>query len=221
MTSDTNRLILSIAHRPMQDDVLEELIAETSTSSKRILAEIESAAQREPKNTQRHTLHVLLTGSPCITLPGKSLDDWDTKWTSGERIFAKYINAIGLNKFHRVPRQGEARLNGKLVDVKQNDFTYDETASVKEQLEKELLWIAINVKQHFNLYASAPVSDVVILYPISNENEGDDSDHDPQQGEDEIVGTINHIFQKEWTQKDGPLAGIEITVQTVKAHPDL
>jgi hypothetical protein len=226
---ESNRLILSIAHRPLPNDLLDKLINETASKSKQLLAEMEMTSNHHGTNPiSKQTLHVLLTGSPSITVPGRTYDDWETKWTPGEHIFAKFIDRVGLQKFHRLPRKGEPRLNGKLVDVKQNDFEIDLDGGgslVEEQLRNELLWIAINVKQHFNLYAKAPVSDVVILYPFDHTSvDGDDDDGDGGQGQismgaNEIASTINNIFHKEWSETEGPLGGVQISIQIVSVDP--
>ncbi len=104
------------------------------------------------------------------------------------------------------------------MDVKQNDFqVHLEDGTVKEQLRNELVWIAINVKQHFNLYASAPVIDAIILYPFDVEGEDNyaDADTDDGMGRDMIASTIHDIFQKEWAEKEGPLNGVQISIQIV------
>ena len=219
---DRNRLILSIAHRPLPNELLDVLINETCAKSKHQLGSMESTStMRDEENITNFipTLHVLLTGSPKVTAPGKSFDDWETKWTSGERIFSKFISEMGLERFHRLPRSGEVRLNGKLVDVKKNDFEFSsDRGSVKEQLKKELRWIAINVLQHFNIYAKAPVSDAIILYPYYESQDSFDSDDDMNEKKmekDEILSTMNEIFREEWSETNGPLGGVNVTIQMV------
>jgi hypothetical protein len=245
-----NRLILSLAHRPLTHDALEELIDHTASRSIQVLQELEEEKsqnstiserrddcntipsksnvkdskveqqeeqQQQQQQQENHkqppffdnrnpTAHVLLTGSPCITQPGRTFDTWETQWTPGEQILGQYIQKVGLHHFHRIPKDGEVRLNGKLVDVKQKDFTVFEC--LEEQLLREFHWVADNVKQHFNLYATIPVSEAVILYPEGFVEEEEIAVQD-------VVDMIRRVFQNEWSHKKGPLMGARIRVETV------
>lgn len=224
MTSLKNRLILSLAHRPLTGKLLDALVDETCIKSNNQLSELENGQKEqteledqsyhsihEEKNNENWrysnpTVHVLLTGSPYVTQPGLSFDEWEkAKWTTGEKVLSKFINAVGLQKFRRSIKKNEVRLTGKLVDVRHKDFRRYET--LETQLSKELIWIANNVKHYFKFYAAAPVSEATIIYPV--EYAGGDMDVQ------EVVSMIHGIFEEQWTEKDGPLSGVKINVQIV------
>jgi hypothetical protein len=145
-----------------------------------------------------------------VTQPGRSFDNWETvQWTPGEQVLSKFIDTVGLHKFHRLPKEGEVRLNGKLVDVKQKDFTIHE--GTETQLRKELTWIAYIVKQHFNLYATAPVSDATIIIPAEYAND--------EMDVQEVLKILKEIFDREWSGMKGPLRKVKINLQIV-TRPD-
>lgn len=229
-TNFKNRLVLCLAHRPLQPNELDNLISEAVTSSHNYKAELEqeqakglhaSTNNEQKENTPNSnttqiemsasyknlnpTVHCLITGSPDVSAPGKSFDDWETRWTPGERILSKFIEKIGLQNFHRLPKQGEVRLNGKLVDVKQKNFEI--YTSEVEQLMKEYTWIAENVKQHFNLYATKAVSEAVVLCPSRFEGDNEEMV--------DLAHMLQEIFDQEWTKKEGPLHGVVVKVKTV------
>jgi len=224
-----NRLILSLAHRPLTGELLDALVDETSVKSKNLLSELENEQKEqqsaledqschitheEQQNAdwryKNPTVYVLLTGSPYVTQPGLSFDDWEiARWTPGEQVLSKFTSTVGLHTFRRLPKKGEVRLLGKLIDVKTKNFTRYKT--LETRLIKELTWIADTVAQYFNLYAAAPVSEATIMYPVEYAG----ADMDVQ----EVVSIIHGIFEKQWTEKNGPLSGIKIHVQTV-AIPD-
>ena len=219
-----NKLVLSLGHRPLKPDLLNKIIDETTSEANRKLANLQdqvdqlTASENHAINSNNGaigyamaseenlnpTVHVLLTGSPQVTKPGRSFDDWETKWTAGEKILSKFIDKIGLQNFHRLPKDGEARMNGKLVDVKQNDFSNSDSAST--QLKRELSWIATNVAQHFNLYAKSPVSEATILYPVDDHCE---------INERELSSMIMKIYNTEWSEKKGPLNGVKVNIRMV------
>lgn len=222
MTTLNNRLVLSLAHRSLSGMILNALVEETAAKTKNELSELQHElnehtqyyhCHHEQKNSpdpdfieaKHPTVHVLLTGSPYVTQPGRSFDNWETVWTPGEQVLSKFIDTIGLNKFHRLPKEGEVRLNGKLVDVKQKDFTIYE--GIETQLRKELTWIADNVKQHFNLYATTPVSEATILFPVEYASN--------EMGVQDVMEMLKDIFEREWSCKKGPLHGVKINLQIV------
>jgi len=227
MTTLKNRLILSLAHRSLGGDILDSLVEETALKTKNILSELQDVLNKHNQDNVDHhehkngsdsdfveaknpTVHVLLTGSPYVTQPGRSFDNWETvQWTPGEQVLSKFIDTVGLHKFHRLPKEGEVRLNGKLVDVKQKDFTIHE--GIETQLRKELTWIAYIVKQHFNLYATAPVSDATIIIPA--EYASDEMDVQ------EVLKILKEIFDREWSGMKGPLCKVKINLQIV-TRPD-
>jgi len=228
MASLKNRLILSLAHRPLTGELLDALVDETCIKSNNQLSELEHGQKEqteledqsyhsihEEKNNENWrysnpTVHVLLTGSPYVTQPGLSFDEWETaKWTTGEQVLSKFISTVGLQKFRRSAKKGEVRLTGKLIDVRHKDFRRYDT--LETQLSKELIWIANNVKHYFKFYAAAPVSEATIIYPV--EYAGGDMDVQ------EVVSMIHGIFEEQWTETNGPLSGVKINVQIV-AIPD-
>lgn len=215
-----HRLILSIAHRPLPNNLLNKLIQETSSKSKQMIEEMEGESYGCDIGEERDnkTVHVLLTGSPSCTQPGRFFKDWETSWSTGEVIFAKFINKLGLQYFNCIPEPGGVRLYGKLVDVKQTDFRYFSSSSSStppsssddhgQQLHRELVWIAKYVKSYFKLYALTHVSELIIIYPFgtnyhNNDNNTDEKkegdmhnniDIDPQ----DLQNEVNAIFEREW-----------------------
>ena len=99
-TNFKNRLVLCLAHRPLQPNELDNLISEAVTSSHNYKAELEqeqakglhaSTNNEQKENTPNTnttqiemsasyknlnpTVHCLITGSPDVSAPGKSFDD--------------------------------------------------------------------------------------------------------------------------------------------------
>jgi hypothetical protein len=67
------------------------------------------------------------------------------------------------------------------------------------------------VKQHFNLYATAPVSDATIIIPA--EYASDEMDVQA------VLKILKEIFDREWSGMKGPLRKVKINLQIV-TRPD-
>ena len=143
-----DRLLLSLSHAPLPTPLLDTLIDQTSTECSSMLDSIEEVQnqfvnEQQQQLQQQHQdekkdqtppkikrrckntiLHVLATGTPYVIKPGKSQPDYIHQWTKGEEILARLVDKIGMEKFHRVPEDGETKLAGRLIDVKPSDFEF-------------------------------------------------------------------------------------------------
>jgi len=223
MTSPENCLVLSLAHRSLNADLLSGLLDRSASTIVQLVHEPEATKANHsisgsPKSTIRNNtisgeplphpiLHVHVSGSSCIPTPGRSHTDWQTKWSEGEWIFSWLVDKIGIEHFHSTPKPGQPRLSGRLVDV--NLSAFSNTASQREKIMKELAWIAINTSKHFALKSNKRIAKAVLLCPFGEEEEG------LEGGMDEFVMIVRHVFNLEWTEKDGPFNGVEVEVEIV------
>lgn len=233
-----NELVLCVAHGPLTSDALTSLVQRTGSRSvdhlRRLEDEIKKATTETARTSPRDvaspateeetssvdkaattttrtpttsdapaTIHVLVTGSPYTTQEGRTFQDWEKKWTRGEQILADVIGAIGMRNFHSVLRGGNVQMKAKLISVKENDFTMFQDP--RQRLGREISWIAEYVVRHLTLSRS-DARKATILYPVEDNDESD------------IVTTldvINDALKREWSEKSGPLRGVDITVEAV------
>lgn len=226
MASTPNQLILCLAHRPLAADVLSNIVDKTGSATLNKLHEMEESV-REAENeairaspnavsenissdkrvkidSPTPTIHVLVTGSPYTTQDGRTFNEWEKLWTKGEQILALVVEKIGMKNFHSIIRGGTVQLKGKLICVKPSDFSMFE--SKRERLEREFTYIAETILRHLVMYRAEGVDKATILYPIQSDDDGDEMD---------VVELINSVLKKLWTKKDGPLNGINISIETI------
>ena len=243
-----DRLLLSLSHAPLPTRLLDILINETSHQCHDMLnsiadvqkhgMDVDSHYDEEKKDHQlplskRNTiLHILATGTPYVIKPGKSQPDYIHQWTKGEVILARLVEKIGMEKFHRVPKDGETKLAGRLIDVKPSDFEFilnhstsnnDEESNQeinidKEQWEddclmEELSWIANNILRTLNLDNRPKIGFARVLFPLDPRFEHVD--------EKRLSDFIYRIFEKEWSLAKGPLHDADIDVMIVKTSEKL
>jgi hypothetical protein len=116
MTSN-NQLVLSLSHKPVPQSLLASLVERTASLCEDVLQE----HSRQPRE-RAPTVHMLVTGCPRIIMPGKAQPEYVSHWTPGERILARAVDRIGMNKFHRDVNSDGVKLIGRLVDIKPNDY---------------------------------------------------------------------------------------------------
>ncbi len=244
----SDRLLLSLSHAPLPTSLLDSLLDRASLECNALLDSItqhrkrqeELEAQEEdqnetncdekksdsPKTSKSNTrtntiLHVLATGTPYVIKPGKSQPDYIQQWTKGERILARLVDKIGMEKFHRIPKDGETKLAGRLIDVKPSDFEFILNHSNEEEsssggewkddcLMEELTWIANNILRMLIIDRRPNIGAAKILFPLDPRFEHVDTNS--------IHSFIRGIFLKEWSNvEEGPLCGAQIEVVVVKA----
>ncbi len=241
MKPTPDRLVLSLIHRPLSVNGLASLVDATGRTTLDMMNEMEHVSKkREVANPDANDpnlspksstalpsghitspiVHVMVTGSPSTTKPGLTFNDWEKQWTEGEQILARVVHTIGLNKFHRIAKNGEVQLKGKLIDVKNADFTtmYKDGSlqshmDQRERISCELSWIAKKICDNLSMYHADTVQKATILYPISN----------PEDTKSTLLGfemdgieeLLLEVFQREWAEKNGPLNGIELSFKAV------
>jgi len=237
MSSTGNWLILTLAHWPLNADLLYELIDKSASTAFQLLDEEEATKDGRVASNDRRTNptdsnsnlcsttssndlnqphaagHIYLTGSSHISAPGRSRAEWETKWSEGERIFSRLMGKIGLEKFQRLPT-GKIRLTGRLLDLHLSDFELNssEVSNIVTQREKtlkELVWIATHVRKKFVLYSAKPIKKAVILCPFGEEEDKLGG------GKNELAEIICHVLRREWNEKEGPLNGVEVEIKIV------
>lgn len=233
-----DRLLLSLSHAPLPMPLLETLLEQTSSECKSMLKSIDEIREKmiqydqdEKKEVQTQTvskrntiLHVLATGTPYVTKPGKSQPDYIHQWTKGELILARLVDKIGMEKFHRVPKDGETKLAGRLIDVKPSDFEFILNHRIENEapdeenkpwsddcLMEELTWIANNILRILIIDHRPKIGIAKVLFPLDPRFE--------HVKENELLRFIDSIFQKEWSDTDGPLHGANIEIIIVKEEP--
>lgn len=197
------------------------------------------------QSSQQHNtiLHVLTTGTPYVIKPGKSQPDYIHQWTKGEKILARLVDKIGMEKFHRVPKDGETKLAGRLIDVKPSDFEFILTHGKNDENEdKENQQAATSpsptsspAKEKSNAKnwrddclmeeLSWIANNILRMLIIDNRPKIGCSKIlfplDPRfehVSHDEMLPFIEGIFKKEWAQKEGPLKGADVEVIIVNTE---
>lgn len=247
--NDTDdRLLLSLSHAPLPTPLLDSLINETSIQCNNMLQSIATIRKQMEKDhsdekkdphlsssssslspTKRNNiLHVLATGTPYVIKPGKSQPDYIHQWTKGELILARLVEKIGMEKFHRIPKDGETKLAGRLIDVKPSDFEFilNHTKGEEDQgdytsndnndkkwsddcLTEELTWIANNILRILIIDQRPNIGKAKILFPL-------DPRFEHVVEEKELSYFIQCIFENQWSNAKGPLFGAEIEIMIVK-----
>jgi len=225
MSSAESWLVLSIAHRPLDMSLLSELLERSASTTFRLLQRAKAINDRNAashmqnmdtdddatqsyEDVQHHpTVHVNLTGSTSILTPGRSHIDWEKKWSEGEWVFSRLVGKIGPQHFQRLPKPGETRLSARLVDLNLSNFSG--IISQREKILKELTHIAIRVLQNFVLCSAKPIDNAIILCPFGEEEEA------LMHGKEELVDIIRHVFRSTWSEKEGPLNGVDPQVEIV------
>jgi len=221
MSSPENCLVLSLAHRSLNSDLVSELIDRSASTTLQLLHEKEATSTCDDtinrKSTTPHPiLHVHVSGSTSIPIPGRSHTDWQRKWSVGEWTFSWLVDKIGIQYFHSTPKPGQPRFSGRLVDVNLSGFST--IKSQHEKITEELTWIAINTLKHFRLKSANHIDKAVLVCPFGEEEEG------LEGGMGQFVEIIHNVFHSEWTEKDGPLNGVQVKIETVtvpKEEPSL
>ncbi len=242
MKPTPDRLVLSLIHRPLTAEGLSSLIDATGRTTLNMMEEMEEISKRRevnaaprdtnhpnssPKSTMSSTvhktspiIHVMVTGSPSTTKPGLTFQDWEKQWTEGEQILARVVHNIGLNKFHRIAKNGEVQLKGKLTDVKNADFTtmykdgsLQSHTNQREKIDSELSWIAKKICDNLILYRADTVQKATILYPASNPEDTNGAMLGFEM--DGMEELLLEVFQREWAERNGPLHGIELSFKAV------
>mmetsp|Transcript_16763 Transcript_16763/g.21210 ORF Transcript_16763/g.21210 Transcript_16763/m.21210 type:complete len:263 (-) Transcript_16763:164-952(-) len=227
-SSECNAVLESIAeYTKKQQQQQEQSNNQTDCDEKKIESmEIEPKEQEQKliNSTVKGNiiLHVLATGTPYVIKPGKSQPDYIQQWTKGERILARLVDKIGMEKFHRIPKDGETKLAGRLIDVKPSDFEFvlnhtnnnieegdDATGEWKDDcLMEELTWIANNILRMLIIDKRPNIGAAQIIFPLDPRFE--------HVKEANMLSFIQGIFQKEWSGAEGPLNGAQIEVIVVK-----
>jgi len=210
MSSPENCLVFSLAHRSLNSDLVSGLIDRSASTTLQLLHEKEATCNDtiSRESTLPHPiLHVHVSGSSCIPIPGRLHKDWQTKWSDGEWTFSCLVDKIGIQHFHSTPKPGQPRLSGRLVDVNLSGFSTIE--SQHEKMTEELTWIAINTLKHFARSSTNRIDKAVLLCPFGEEEEG------LEGGMDQFVEIIRNVFNLEWTEKDGPLNGVQVEIEIV------
>ena len=241
MTSNSldDRLLLSFSHAPLPTDLLDSLIDKTTAECNAMFDSIDNDRKKIEENKEEKkdsfdnlqqqqlskkivVLHVLTTGTPYVIKPGKSQPDYIQQWTKGEKILARLVDKIGMDKFHRVPKDGETKLAGRLIDVKPSDFEFLMTHGNNKQdldegkpwsddcLREELTWIADNILRMLVIDQRPNIGVAKILFPLDPRFE--------HVHQDDIKKFVEGIFCKEWSNTKGPLYGAQIEVVVVKEN---
>lgn len=244
----SDRLLLSLSHAPLPTVLLDSLLDRASSECNTLLDSIaehrrkreaaaatttttssdekksESEQELQSLAQQNTIFHVLATGTPYVIKPGKSQPDHIQQWTKGERILAKLVDRIGMDKFHRIPKDGETKLAGRLIDVKPSDFEFilshpNNNTNCEEEnggewnddcLMQELTWIANNILRILIIDGRPKIGAAKILFPLDPR-----FDH---VNENSILEFIQGIFVKEWSCAEGPLHGAQIEVVVVQTQ---
>jgi hypothetical protein len=254
-----DRLLLSLSHAPLPTSLLNTLIDQTSTECTAMLDSItkiqsqirssDDSNEDEKKDfksssSKRNTiLHVLATGTPYLMKPGKSQPDHIHQWTKGEVILASLVEKIGMDKFHRVPKDGETKLAGRLIDVKPSDFEFilnhtdvsevtDASSSSTGEEGKEtetagsggetIAWKNDCLMEELTWIANN-IHRLLIIDQRPNVGIAkvlfplDPRFNLDDVKQDDLLKFIECVFQKEWSGAKGPLNGADIEIIIVKS----
>ena len=134
-----------------------------------------------------------------------------------------------MERFHRLPKDGETKLAGRLIDVKPSDFefilkhTKDQESSNENEksqsdqegecwsddcLNEELTWIANNILRILIIDERPDIGVAKIVFPLDPRFE-----HVQQN---KVLRFVQAVFQREWSDAKGPLNGAKIEIIIVK-----
>lgn len=248
-----NQLILAVSHQRLTAPTLTEIVQRTTTESVHTLSHIKNEILKQKSSStspssaastaaiqdsesrfdeygrarvheRPQQVHLVFTGSPVGEKPGKSLDEREKYWSNGEQIFARLIDSIGMNHFHRLAKDDAAQLKAELVDVRQSDFAInavgDSTVDVEMNIiAREVAWIANKTLQKLVRNKARRICKATILYPYEWGDKIDDHDKNAMLNTGKlqrIQTTIHDALTKEWADKEGPMNGVELCIEIIQ-----